>query len=224
MKSALLFDIDGTLLYAKGLGRPAFAEAFQAAYGTPVDLSTISFVGATDTAVIRSLARTVGIPSTPAREEHFFIELTKRLEPRLKQGPLIVYPGVRSLLKKLQSQGYLLGVVTGNIRSIAWAKLLHAELAPYFSFGAYATDHENRDIIAKVAQTRAHTLGASAKLLIGDTTKDVQAAHAIGVRCLAVTTGWVDADTLRIAGADDLVDGFNDPSLALAKIERLCHV
>ena len=33
MRDALLFDIDGTLLYARGVGRAAFGAAFLAAYG-----------------------------------------------------------------------------------------------------------------------------------------------------------------------------------------------
>ena len=220
---AILFDIDGTLLYAKGLGRPAFAEAFAIAYGHPVDLSATSFVGATDTAVIRALAASLGLPSTPAREEHFFIELTKRLDPRLAAGPLHIYPGVPELLHALVQRGFLLGTVTGNIRETAWSKLIHAHLADCFTFGAYATDHADRDTLAAIAQTRARALGAEPRLLIGDTPKDIQAAHAIGLPCLAVTTGWVDRETLLRAGADATLDGFADTATALAAIEELCH-
>ncbi len=223
MRTALLFDIDGTLLYAKGLGRPAFAEAFEVAYGRPINLDSTSFVGATDTAVIRALAAEVGVASTPAREEHFFIELTKRLDPRLAAGPLHIYPGVPALLGALCARGYLLGTVTGNIRETAWSKLIHAQLAPFFTFGAYATDHHDRDEIAAIARARARALGAEPRLLIGDTPKDVQAAHAIGLPCLAVTTGWVDAPTLLAAGADATIDGFGDTAAAVAQIEALCH-
>ena len=220
-KCALLFDIDGTLLYARGLGRPAFADAFEAAYGKRVSLEQTSFVGATDTAVIRELAREAGLVSTPALEERFFIELTRRLDPRLAEGPLEIYPGVEAFLAALKAKGYVLGVVTGNIRAIAWSKLIHARLAPYFSFGAYATDHHDRDCIAAIARDRARALGAEPRLLLGDTPKDVQAAHALGLPCLAVTTGWVDEPTLRAAGADETLPGFASLDQALAAVERL---
>lgn len=223
MQTALLFDIDGTLLYAKGLGRPAFAEAFAVAYGVKADFEAVSFVGATDTAVIRAMAAALGLESTPAREEHFFIELTKRLDPRLARGPIEVYPGVPGLLKALRAEGFLLGVVTGNIRATAWGKLIHAGLAEAFSFGAYATDHHDRDRLAAIACERARVLGATPRLLVGDTPKDIQAAHAVGLPCLSVTTGWVDAPTLAAAGADRLLPNFADVPAALSLIRELCH-
>ena len=155
MQHAILFDIDGTLLHAKGLGRPAFAEAFQIAYGATIDADRISFIGATDTAIIRALAAEHGLPSSPAQEERFAIELTKRLEPRLAQGPIHVYPGARELLQALRDQGIRLGIATGNLRPTAWAKLIHAGLADLFDFGAYADDAPDRDAIAAIACRRA---------------------------------------------------------------------
>lgn len=224
MTSAILFDIDGTLLYAKGLGRPAFAEAFQEAYGITADFSAISFVGATDTAIIRDLAAQFGVASTPDREEHFFIALTERLDPRLRADNAIhVYPGVTGFLNALTSSGKILGVVTGNIRTTAWSKLIHAKLAPHFSFGSYACDHANRDELARIACERARQRGAVARLLIGDTPNDIQAAHAAGLPCLAVATGWISAAALREAGADAVVEDFTNLETLMPLIERYCH-
>jgi phosphoglycolate phosphatase-like HAD superfamily hydrolase len=224
MKSAILFDIDGTLLYAKGIGRLAFAEAFEEAYGITADFSTISFVGATDTAIIRDLAKQFNVTSTPAREEHFFLSLATHLDPRLRADKAIhVYPGVTSLLDALTARDKILGVVTGNIRATAWSKLIHAGLAPWFSFGSYACDHWNRDILARIACERAPHYGAQARLLIGDTPKDIQAAHAAGLPCLAVATGWITAAELHAAGADAVVEDFTNLEHVLPLIESYCH-
>lgn len=223
MRTALLFDIDGTLLHAKGLGRPAFAEAFEVAYGVAADFGAVSFVGATDTAVVRAMAAAHGVISSPAREERFFFELTQRLLPRLERGPMVVYPGVREMLERLCEAGFLLGVVTGNIRATAWGKLVHAGLAEAFSFGAYASDHEDRDQIAAIACERARALGAVPRLLIGDTPKDIQAAHAVGLPCLAVATGWVGEGELSAAGADAVLADWFDASVAMSLIRSLCR-
>jgi phosphoglycolate phosphatase-like HAD superfamily hydrolase len=224
MKSAILFDIDGTLLYAKGIGRLAFAEAFEEAYGISADFSAISFVGATDTAIIRDLAKNFGVASTPAREEHFFLSLTTHLDPRLRANKAIhVYPGVTSLLESLTARDKILGVVTGNIRATAWSKLVHAGLAPWFTFGSYACDHWNRDTLARIACERASQWDAQARLLIGDTPKDIQAAHAAGLPCLAVATGWITAAELHAAGADAVVEDFTDLERILPLIEGYCH-
>lgn len=220
MTPAILFDIDGTLLYAKGLGRQAFGEAFKTAYGAEIDVDAISFVGATDTALIRSLAAELGLTSTPAREEHFAIEFTKRLDPKLAVGPIQVYPGVPELLRFLTEQGMLLGLVTGNLRTTAWSKLLHSGLAEPFTFGAYAGDHADRNELARIAAKRARDRGAEAKLLIGDTPKDIQAAHAAGLPCLAVATGWISEADLRDAGADAVLPSFADLETTFATIRK----
>lgn len=223
MRHAILFDIDGTLLKAPGLGRPAFGEAFAVAYGRPADFTDVSFVGATDTAVIRAMAARLGIRSTPDREERFYIELTKRLDPRLRHGPLILCPGVAALLKRLADAGWLIGTVTGNIRSTAWGKLIHGGLAPYFAFGAYSTDHHDRDEIARIACGRARRLGAEPRVLVGDTPKDVQAAHAAGLPALAVATGWLGEEALRAAGAERTLPDFADTDAALTAIGDLAR-
>ncbi len=223
MKNAILFDIDGTLLHARGLGRPAFAEAFAIAYGgARADVENVSFVGATDTAVIRALAAACGVPTSPAREERFFIELAKRLEPRLAENPPTVYPGLRAFLVALRARGFRLGVVTGNIRATAWAKLIHAGLADLFDFGAYADGEPDRDAIARTACERARALGAEPRLLVGDTPQDIRAAHAAGLPALAVhVAGWRSPEELRAAGADALLPGYEDLAAALQTVETL---
>ena len=220
MQQAILFDIDGTLLHAKGLGRPAFAEAFRVAYGAEADVERVSFVGATDTGVVRGLAAECGVESTPAKEERFYIELTKRLEPRLATGDILVYPGVRAFLEALRARGFLLGIVTGNIRATAWAKLIHAGLADLFTFGAYAGDAVDRDAIAVLACERARALGAEPRLLVGDTPRDVQAAQAAGLPCLGVTVaGWKTPADLTGAGA--VLPGYEDLDAALRAVDGL---
>ena len=223
MKNAILFDIDGTLLHARGLGRPAFAEAFAIAYGgARADVENVSFVGATDTAVIRALAAACGVHTSPAREERFFIELAKRLEPRLAENPPTVYPGLRAFLEALRTRGFRLGVVTGNIRATAWAKLIHAGLADLFDFGAYADGEPDRDAIARDACERARALGAEPRLLVGDTPQDIRAAHAAGLPALAVhVAGWRSPEELRAAGADALLPGYADLPAALRAVDAL---
>jgi phosphoglycolate phosphatase-like HAD superfamily hydrolase len=42
--------------------------------------------------------------------------------------------------------------------------------------------------------------------VIGDTPLDIEAAHAIGCRAIAVATGHYDVDALRAAGADTVLE------------------
>ena len=218
---AILFDIDGTLLYARGVGRLAFGNAFQAAYGVPYpDVAGLTFVGATDSAVVRTMAETCGVTSTPAREEHFFFQLACAIDAALAQSKPHVYPGVPELTGRLNQRGLALGLVTGNVRATAWSKLRHAGLDRNFAFGAYGDDHHERSEITRIAVRRAPACTA-ARMLIGDTPLDVQAAKANGLAAVAVATGWVSADELAAAGADLVLSDFSDTDACLSKLEAL---
>ncbi len=221
MRSAILFDIDGTLLYARGVGRVAFGTAFRAAYGVHYpDLASLTFVGATDSAVVRAMAEACGVASTPAREEHFFLRLAAAIDSALAQNKPHIYPGIPELTERLCQRGYALGLVTGNVRATAWSKLRHAGLDHAFSFGAYGDDHALRDQIARIAISRTPD-DAAPRILIGDTPLDVSAAKANGLLAVAVATGWVAAEELAAAGADLVLPDFADTDARISQIENL---
>jgi len=220
-RAAFLFDIDGTLLYARGVGRTAFGVAFEAAYGVPYpDLAGLTFVGATDSNVVRQMAAACGVASTPAREEHFFLRLAHAIDAALDQTRPLIYAGVPELVARLAGRGHALGLVTGNVRATAWSKLRHADLDHAFLFGAYGDDHPERAEIAALACARA-PVDAPPRVLIGDTPLDIQAAHANGLKAVAVATGWVTAEELAAAGADLVLPDFADTESAAAAIEAL---
>jgi phosphoglycolate phosphatase-like HAD superfamily hydrolase len=221
MRSSILFDIDGTLLYARGVGRAAFGTAFLAAYGMPYpDLSGLCFVGATDSNVVRTMAATCGIATSPAREEHFFLRLAHDIDAALHQNKPHVYPGIPELTGCLNQRGHCLGIVTGNVRATAWSKLRHAGLDHAFAFGAYGDEHHDRTEIARLALGRTPA-DAPARMLIGDTPLDVRAAKANGLIAVAVATGWVSAEELTATGADLVLPDFADTDTRIAQLEAL---
>ncbi len=220
-RTAILFDIDGTLLYARGVGRAAFGSAFEGAYGRPYpDVAGLTFVGATDTAVVRDMAAACGLASTPAQEEHFFSLLSRQIEDALAQSRPHLYPGVPELTASLRRRGHTLGLVTGNVRATAWSKLRHAGLDRAFEFGAYGDDHPLRPEIARLSIARCPP-DARPRVLVGDTPLDVQAARANGLAAVAVATGWVEAAELEAAGADLVLPDFSDTDTCIARIEAL---
>ncbi len=221
MRASILFDIDGTLLYARGVGRIAFGNAFLAAYGVPYpDIAVLSFVGATDSNVVRTMAASCGIATSPAREEHFFLRLAHDIDAALHQNRPHVYPGIPELTDRLNRHGHALGIVTGNVRATAWSKLRHAGLDHAFTFGAYGDEHHDRTEIARLAINRAPA-GAVARMLVGDTPLDVLAAKANGLIAVAVATGWVSAEELAAAGADLVLPDFADTDARIAQLENL---
>jgi len=221
INQSIIFDIDGTLLFARGVGRESFGIAFKEVYNIPYpDLSKLCFIGATDSNVIRSMAKECNIENTTAKEERFFLRLTGLIDKGLSLNKPHVYPGVPQLLNELSQQGVPLGIITGNIRPTSWSKLHHAEIGEFFSFGAYGDDHHERSKIAKIAISRAPAASPVA-MMIGDTPLDIKAAKANNLIAVAVATGWVSAEELANAGADLVLTDFSNTHQCIKQLCRL---
>ena len=209
----LLFDIDGTLVSTGGAGAVAWRRAFEELHGIPADIGEYTDAGMTDPDVGAKTFEAV-MHHTPTP-----IELAELVQRRLEHLPEAVaestgykvLPGVPERLKQLSRDGHLLGLITGNCDGAAFTKLARGDLVRWFTFGAYATAGLDRAGIVRQAVARGEaTLGSdvpnSQIYVIGDTPRDIEAAHAVGCRAIAVATGHYDVDALRAAGADQVLE------------------
>lgn len=201
-------DIDGTLLYAKGSGRNAFANAFHEAYGVPVDMSHINFAGATDIRVVEQLLHEKGLQADSEKTGRLFDLLAVFLNQNMELQPPTVFPGVASFLERV-SKHWALGLVTGNIRACAYLKLKHGGIDRYFSeIGGFGDDDGDRNRMAALALERAGNPAHA--FLLGDTPSDIEAARANGMISVAVCNGQFDRATLEAEHPDMVVDSFED--------------
>jgi phosphoglycolate phosphatase-like HAD superfamily hydrolase len=207
----LLFDIDGTLLRCGRQVRVLFAEALREVFGTEGDLDGYDFSGKTDPLIVRELMTSAGIPADEVRAllPRMHDAYLERLEARL--GPVEVIPGVVEVLAALaRRRDVALGLVTGNWRRGAGAKLRRGGLGDCFAFGAFGDDGEDRACLPPLAIERAraatgYPFAAADTLIIGDSVEDVRCARACAVPLLAVASGWTTSERLRAAGADRVV-------------------
>ena len=113
--------------------------------------------------------------------------------------------GVFDLLTKLDQNGFLLGLVTGNLEPIARAKLDKIRIGHFFKFGGFGSDHASRTELVKIAARRVENHldpdGDSSIFHIGDAPQDMKAARQAGVIPIGVTTGIFSARELKTAGA-----------------------
>jgi phosphoglycolate phosphatase len=206
---AVLFDIDGTLIITGGAGAASWRLAFDELYGIPADIGRLTDTGMTDPDVGRMTFEAV-LHRKPERKE-----FTHLLERRLhylyqtvaESEHYRVLPGVEELLPKLVGEGYLLGIVTGNLEAAAHIKLHRAKLNRFFSFGGYGSDSADRGELTRTALARAalvygEPVAAEQAIVVGDTPSDVESAHAAGITCVGVASHNFDVDQLREAGAD----------------------
>lgn len=221
----LLFDIDGTLLDTGGAGREALLDAGAEIFGVersampPLDLA-----GATDGGVMRGLFRHFHLRDEPNLRQRFIAAYLRHLETHLQAAdfPGTLLPGARDLVHALarRPDAFTLGLLTGNVRRGAALKLRRFDLHHSFPDGAFGDDADDRDLLGPVAVSRFEArlqrrLEPERVLVIGDTTKDVRCAAALGVRCLAVATGAHDRARLEQAGAWRCLNDLSDTSHVL---------
>ncbi len=211
----VLFDIDGTLLRCGPQVRPLFAAALEEVFGTAGDIASYSFSGKTDPQIVLDVATGAGVPAERARAgmAHVREAFLERLERGLDRGAMTLLPGVVELLEGLAADPQVeLGLLTGNWEGGARIKLGRFDLNRFFAFGGFGEAGPARpDLLPAALEGARRALGRRVDpaevLVVGDSTEDVACARAHGVPCVAVTTGWTAAESLRGAGAEWVVDG-----------------
>jgi len=202
----VLFDIDGTLIRTRGAGRDALDEAFAALFGWPNATRDVDVAGSTDTVIVEAVARRHGGRADPAAVHDLYVPaLRRRLEDPTRTE---VLPGVIGVLDRLRGRATV-GLLTGNWRAGAEAKLAVAGLWEHFSFGAFAADAPDRNRLYPVAIARARASGwdgSGPVLVVGDTPADVACARFGGGVAVAVATGFASMEALRASAPDVILD------------------
>jgi phosphoglycolate phosphatase len=200
----VLFDIDGTLVHTGGAGVKAFRKVFQTEFNAHDGFEKLKFAGRTDVSLVREFFSYHNIPETAENFERFFEQYVFWLDYILNHSQTEACPGVWEFIAALKAlpQPPVLGLLTGNIRLGAEIKLRHFDLWKEFETGAFADDHEDRDLIAVAARERGRRLlGENLRddeiLVIGDTPFDIRCGRAINAKVLAVATGGATLEELK---------------------------
>lgn len=224
-----LFDIDGTLVWAHGVGRIALSKAMIVVYGIPPVYEDYDTRGKTDPQIVYDVMHSAGVPDDViyTRLPSFFEAYIRYLDALIDDGhPIQAMPGIPELVRALSDrQDSLVGLLTGNIESGARAKLRPTGLLPFFRVGAYGSDDADRRRLPVIAQERAHALTGheipyDQIFIIGDTPLDVDCARACGARAVGVATGQHTYDELVSCSPDLLFTDFSDVDAALRALTR----
>jgi phosphoglycolate phosphatase-like HAD superfamily hydrolase len=225
---ALLFDLDGTLTRSGGAGTRALGQALHARPQAIAELRKMRLDGMTDRAIARALLAAEGDHSIPLEQrmrsvkdpdiDAVLVRYLEALAAECARNAYVALPGVAALIQRLVARAdVLLGLCTGNLERGAELKLSSAGLWSAFRFGGYGNDAEPRAEIVRTAWRRAREAGATEGLVVGDTPRDVLAAHDAGLPACGVATGRYSVHELAEHGAELLLPGFDDP----AKSEQL---
>jgi phosphoglycolate phosphatase len=183
--------------------------ALRDVFGTPGP-EDHRYDGKTDPQIVREVMRLEGHHDAhiDERMDALMTLYLARLEDELQHVATLVHPGIFDLLAALERRDdTILGLLTGNLREGAYAKLRAAGIAPdRFRVGAFGSDHENRPELPAVARQRARdalgiALAGEDLVVIGDTPADIECGRSLGVRAIGVATGSYTVDELMRCGA-----------------------
>lgn len=203
----VLFDIDGTLVTGARCHYQAFVEALKRFYNVNDDISGINYAGKTDPQILNEILTLSGLTEIEI-EDNFQNCLDFMADYYLKNiyhENVMALGGTDELLEELKNENVLLGLVTGNLERIAYAKLSIVGFDSYFPFGGFGSDNSNRSFLVKKALKQAHmNYGYTGKrsFVIGDTPRDVKAAKESNLLTIAVATGRYSRKELKDCGAD----------------------
>ena len=213
---AYLFDIDGTLLNSRdAVHYHAFHCAVAQVFGLNFHLDGVPVHGNTDVGILRAYLENAGVPEHDwgPRLPEVLELMSAEVERNSAELRPEICPSVVELIQQLSARDKLLGVASGNLERVGWAKLQACGLREYFTFGAFSGKLEKRDdVIAHGIHQAREIVGTNARIcVIGDTPADIRSAHANDVPAVAVATG--------IYGVDELL-GY-DPEVCVSCCDEL---
>ncbi|MCM3658350.1 HAD hydrolase-like protein [Agromyces mediolanus] len=204
--SAVLFDLDGTIIDSAGDITRSLAHTFDTV-GLPVpDEATLrDYVGPP---LLDSLRLSAGLDDEQAR--HALGIYRAHYNQRAIRSP--VFPGIAGLLERLHAAGIPVALATSKPEAVARTVLEHAGLSRYFTTITGASEDDSRTTKADVVAEALRRLGdagvdALHAVMVGDRGYDILGAAAHDVPTIVVEWGYGSpaeaADALAIVHSSD---------------------
>jgi phosphoglycolate phosphatase-like HAD superfamily hydrolase len=229
MKTLVLWDIDLTLIDARGLGHSWYRTALNAVAGLEL-VHVPSFPGRTELAITRELLTSHEVEPTDeliARLHKELIDVAEREHALLPARGRALVGSAEALAALGQRDDVVQSLVTGNLLEIARHKLAAFGLDTHvdFEIGGYGSMSEHRPVLVTEAMRLAGAkhdteFPVESVVVIGDTPHDIDAALHHGAVAIGVATGRSSVAELQDAGAHVVLADLSDTDAVLAAVLR----
>lgn len=182
------FGIDGSLEFLRQFAGPPLVDKFMEVYGFSLEQAQQA------TAYFKERYQPIGL-----------------YECR-------IFPGMKEMLQRLKSAGFVLGIATSKPQELAEKLLAGEDMTDIFDVVCGSGLNGNNDSKEAVLRRAMDALGADREhsVLVGDTKYDVLGAKAVGVDCVGVRFGYAAEGELEEAGATYIVED-------MAELEKLLN-
>ena len=203
MIKAVLFDLDGTLLYTLPDMALALNHGLASRGLPPRSLEDVRrFVGSGVPALVKRAAPP-GTPETElsavenAYEEYYAVHRMDHTEP---------YPGIPELLRELRSRGIAAGVVTNKLHADA-APMVEGALTGLLDHIEGKKEGRPRKPRPDAALDALEALGADPAegMFVGDSGIDAETGRNAGMKTVLVAWGYRDEEELRTYPAAGII-------------------
>lgn len=214
MNILLIWDIDGTLINCKGVGRKAMNDAFFRMYGIESGFDKVSMSGRLDERIVRDAMMLHGISESSL--DAFYEMYGKSLVELMDEHKPHVHEGVHTILHETNLSGQVLNAIgTGNCKIGAEMKLKYTGLDHYMKLGSYGSDHDERwalidDVIRQAESFKGKGFDRERIFVIGDTPRDILAGQKNNVKTIALETGSFKDSDLREYSPDFILSSLSD--------------
>ena len=211
----VLFDNDGTLVDTFNAILSSMHHALTTVLGH--DLPDDVIAGKVGIPLVEQMR---GFAEEPSQVDEL-VSVYREHNERDLEHRIGTFDGLDSALANLQAEGYRLGVVTSKRRHVALAGLEVFDYAKYFELvnGVEASTAHKPEPEPLLNAAKALEVAPEHCVYVGDSPYDLRAAHAAGMKSVAVTWGkFFDGITLAKEQPSAIV---NEPSQLVAAIKLL---
>jgi phosphoglycolate phosphatase len=214
--SALLFDLDGTLIDSAPDVCASVNRVLDTMGRSPITVTdTKNLVGFGARALVEKALEISGQPGSP-EDIDFLLSGFLDTYRRNPSEHTILFPGAREALERFTTAGIRMGICTNKPEATCFPVLEALDLRRYFAIVICGDTLDYRKPDPRHVYHTLDTMGAERNetAFIGDSEADIQAANNAGLPSVLVTFGYCH-EPLDSLDANALIDHFDELDGAL---------
>lgn len=205
---AVLFDLDGTLLDSTELILSSHEHTQRHHFNRSMDRRTlVCGMGRPLRETLLDYAVEFGCED-PVASAEAMLETYRKYQVGAELRLMRLFPDVRAMLEDVRRRGFLVGLVTSKMAAVAKPSLVRYGLDALIDVNVFHDDTARHKPHPEplIEAARRAAVPASRAVYVGDSTHDLAAGRAAGMRTVAALWGPYEREDLEAIGADAYIE------------------